>query len=79
VSSLATVLVAVSDFLNPDQGPEQTGDFEVSPAFFFVLFGIGFLVGVIGHVSRSRVLVAAGVIIVFMATVFLPIALNVAN
>ena len=75
----ASLVVAMSDFLNPDQGPEPGGDFEVSPSFFLVLLGIGFVVGTIGHVVRSRTLVAAGVLLVFLATVFLPIAYTVSN
>ena len=66
----------IGDFLNPDQGPRQTGDFEVDPAVFFVLLGLGFLIGVIGHITRSRTLVAIGVTLIFAATVFIPIALN---
>jgi uncharacterized membrane protein len=57
--------------------PKPTGGFEVSPTFFIVLFGIGFLVGVVGHLARSRTLVAAGVILIFLATIFIPIYLQV--
>ncbi len=66
----------IAQFLNPDQGPKQTGDFEVDPAFFFVVFGVGFLIGVLGHIFRSRTLVAIGVILILAATVFIPIALK---
>ncbi|HKF79378.1 MAG TPA: hypothetical protein VKB17_00980 [Thermoleophilaceae bacterium] len=66
----------IAQFLNPDQGPKQTGSFEVDPSFFFVLLGAGFLIGVLGHIFRSRTLVAIGVILIFAATVFIPIALN---
>jgi hypothetical protein len=69
----------MSDFLDPRAGPEQSGDFRVSPSFFLALLGLGFVVGVFGHLVRSRVLVAAGVLLVFAATVFLPIAYNVSN
>jgi len=66
----------IADFLNPNEGPKQTGDFQVDPAFFFVLFGMGFLIGVVGHIVKSRTLVAIGVTLIFAATVFIPIALN---
>jgi hypothetical protein len=75
----ASLVVAMSDFLNPDQGPEQGGDFEVSPSFFVVLLGIGFVVGTVGHIVKSRTLVAAGVLLVFAATIFLPIAYTLSN
>jgi hypothetical protein len=76
---LGALLLAMSDFLDPGRGPEQTGDFEISPGFFFALLGLGFLLGVVGHVTKIRVLVAAGIILIFLATVAVPIALNAAN
>jgi hypothetical protein len=76
---LASLLVAMSDFLDPGRGPDQSGDFEVSPSFFIVLFGIGFLLAALGHLVKSRALVATGVLLVFLATVLLPIAYNVSN
>lgn len=72
-------LLAMSDFLDPGSGPDQRGDFEVSPSFFIVLLALGFLIGTVGHIIKSRTLVAAGVILVFAATVFIPIALSVSN
>jgi hypothetical protein len=74
-----SLLVAMSDFLDPGSGPDQSGDFEVSPSFFIVLLALGFLIGIVGHIVKSRTLVAAGVILVFAATVFIPIALSVSN
>lgn len=72
-------LLAMSDFLDPDAGPDQTGDFEISPSFFVVLLALGFAIGIIGHVIKSRTLVAAGVILVFAATVALPLAINLSH
>jgi hypothetical protein len=69
------LLLAMSDFLDPGRGPEQTGDFRVSPSFFFVLFGIGFAIGIVGHLIKSRTLVGAGIALVMIATVVLPIIL----
>ena len=69
------LLLAMSDFLDPGQGPEQTGDFRISPSFFVVLFGVGFVVGVAGHVVKSRTLVATGILLVLLATVILPIVI----
>jgi hypothetical protein len=73
------LLLAMSDFLDPGAGPEQSGDFEVSPVFFLVLLGLGFAIGTLGHLVRSRALVVAGVLLVFAATVLLPIAYTVSN
>ena len=41
------------------------------------LMMVGFAVGVIGHLSRSRWLVAVGILLVFLAAAAFPIALNV--
>ncbi|MGH2714859.1 MAG: hypothetical protein ACRDM7_13420 [Thermoleophilaceae bacterium] len=73
------LLLAMSDFLDPGSGPDQRGDFEISPSFFIVLLALGFAIGTVGHIVKSRTLVAAGVTMVFAATVFIPIALSVSN
>jgi hypothetical protein len=73
------LLLGMSDFLDPGAGPDQRGDFEISPSFFIVLLVLGFVIGTFGHLIKSRTLVAAGVILVFAATVFIPIALSVSN
>jgi hypothetical protein len=75
----AVLVVAMSDFLNPDDGPDPSGDFRVSPTFLLVLLGLGFLIGTIGHIVKSRTLQAAGVILILAATIFLPIAYNVSR
>ena len=36
----------------------------------------GFLIAVVGHLSRSRWLIALGIILVFLAAAVLPLALN---
>ena len=69
-------LLVLADFLSPNQGPEQTGDFRVSPGFFVAMLGVGFLVGAVGHLYRSRTLVTIGVTLIFLATVLIPIALS---
>ena len=74
-----SLLLAMSDFLDPGSGPDQSGDFEVSPTFLILLLAIGFAIGTLGHILKSRTLVAAGVILIFGATVFIPIALSVSN
>jgi hypothetical protein len=75
----SAVVLAVSDFLNPDDGPEPSGDFRVSPTFLIVLLGLGFLIGTLGHLFKSRTLQAAGVLLILAATIFLPIAYSVSR
>jgi Flp pilus assembly protein TadB len=73
---VAPLFAALADFLDPTQGPEQSGRFQTSPSFFIVLLGIGAVVAVIGHVTRIRPLIAAGITLIFLATVLIPIFVN---
>jgi hypothetical protein len=41
--------------------------------------GIGFLVGTAGHIVRSKTIVAAGVLMIFLATVLLPLTAHVSR
>jgi hypothetical protein len=75
----AALVLAMSDFLDPGDGPDPGGDFRVSPTFFLVLLGLGFLIGTLGHIVKSRTLVAVGITMVFAATVFLPLAYTLAR
>ena len=61
------------------QLPEQSGDFRVSPTFFLVLLGLGFLIGTLGHIIKSKTLIAAGILMIFAATIFLPLAYSLSN
>ena len=74
----AALAVLIADFLGGG-GPNQSGDFRVSPTFFIVLLGLGFAIGTAGHIVKSRTLQAAGVLLVLAATVFLPIAYSVSR
>jgi hypothetical protein len=44
---------------------------------YIALVLIGFAVGILGHLSSARWLVAAGVILIFLGAFLLPVALNV--
>ena len=74
-----SLLFAMSDFLDPGSGPDQSGDFRVSPTFFVVVLLLGFLIGTFGHVVKSRTLVALGIGLVFSATVALPVVVALSN
>jgi Flp pilus assembly protein TadB len=71
-------MLMLAQFL-PEEGPGQSGDFQVSPRFFLVLLGLGFLIGTVGHIVKSRTLVAAGILLIFAATIFLPLAYTVSR
>jgi hypothetical protein len=61
--------------LNLDTGPFN----DLSPRAYIALMGIGFVVGVAGHVVRSKTMVAAGILMVFLATVLLPLTTHVSR
>lgn len=53
----------------PDCVPE--GDPNV--AFFVVVMLLGFIIGTAGHVRRSNTLILLGIVLIFAATVVLPL------
>jgi hypothetical protein len=69
----------MSDFLDPGAGPDQSGEFRVSPSFFVVVLLLGFVIGTFGHVVKSRTLVALGIGLVFSATVALPVVVALSS
>jgi hypothetical protein len=75
----ASLLLAMSDFLDPGSGPDQSGDFRVSPSFFVVVLLLGFAIGTFGHIVKSRTLVALGIGLVFSATVALPVVVALSS
>jgi hypothetical protein len=61
--------------LNVDTGPFD----QLSPRAYIALMGIGFVVGTAGHVVKSKALVAAGLLMIFLATVLLPLSAHVSS
>jgi hypothetical protein len=59
------------DFPHPDVGS--------SPTPFVLLLVGGFVVGIVGHLTRTRTLVAIGVGAIFLGTFLLPVALFVSK
>jgi hypothetical protein len=48
-----------------------------SPGPYIALMLIGFGVGILGHLTRSRVLIAAGVALIFLGALLFPLLANV--
>ena len=69
----------LGQFLDPSRGPEQTGDFRISPTFFLALVVFGFLVGTFGHIIKSKTLIIVGVLMIFGGTVVIPLAIAIGN
>ena len=47
-----------------------------SPAPFIALMVLGFVIGVAGHIYKSRPVIATGIGLIFIATLLLPLAVN---
>ena len=61
--------------LNLDTDPFN----DLSPRAYIALMGIGFIVGTAGHIVRSKPIIAAGLLMIFLATVLLPLSAHVSN
>jgi hypothetical protein len=66
----------IAQFLDPDKGPEPTGDFRIEPEAFMALLIAGFVIGTLGHIYKAKTMVATGILMIFMATVGLPVYLQ---
>jgi hypothetical protein len=53
--------------------------FRTSPNPFIALMIAGFAVGTFGYLYGSRFIVGIGVALVFLATLLIPLALNIGN
>jgi hypothetical protein len=51
--------------------------FTTSPDPYVALMGVGFAVGIFGHLYGSRFIVGIGVATIFLATLLIPLAMNV--
>jgi hypothetical protein len=52
-------------------------DFEFAPRLgpFIALAVIGFVIAVIGHITQTRLMIVVGIGMVFLAVLFVPLAL----
>jgi len=48
-----------------------------SPTPYITLMLVGFAIGILGHLTRARWLVAAGVILIFLGALLFPFVTNV--
>jgi hypothetical protein len=56
---------------------DPSPEFGSDPRPFVAMMLVGFVIGVVGHVARSRALIALGIGLIFLATFLLPLAANV--
>ena len=50
-----------------------------SPGPYIALILIGFVIGILGHLSGARLLVAIGVILIFLGALLFPLLVNVTS
>jgi hypothetical protein len=50
-------------------------EFSPDPQPYIAIFGIGFMVAVLGHIAQSKWLIATGLLMIFMSTTLLPVAI----
>jgi hypothetical protein len=62
------VLALLAQVDLPSLGGEGSGGVERLLAVFFVLMGVGFLLGILGHVIKSRTLVGIGIALIMVST-----------
>jgi hypothetical protein len=60
-----------------DLDPLFAGLFPQSPTPYIVLMLAGFAIGILGHLTRARWLIAAGVILIFLGALLFPFVANV--
>jgi hypothetical protein len=71
LARLALVIAELPELPSRDVGTD--------PKPYIMLFGIGFLLAVFGHIVQVKLMVAVGVLLVFMATVVLPLIAALGN
>jgi hypothetical protein len=52
---------------------------EPSPVPLLILIGLGFFVGVCGHILRSKTAIATGIGLIFLGSLGLPVLLYISD
>jgi hypothetical protein len=52
---------------------------EPSPVPMLALIGLGFLVGIVGHVLRRGAVIATGIGLIFLGSLLLPLAVYLSD
>ena len=60
-----------------DLVPPLAALFPQSPTPYIAMMLAGFVIGILGHLTRARWLVAAGVILIFLGALLFPFVANV--
>jgi hypothetical protein len=49
------------------------------PKRYLILLGVGFVIAVLGHLTRTKTLIAVGLALIFLATLILPLYFHFSN
>jgi hypothetical protein len=59
-----------------DLAPPLADLFPHSPGPYIALMLAGFAIGILGHVVRAKAMVIAGIVLIFLGALLLPLAAN---
>lgn len=59
--------------------PDPSPDWRVSPVPYVILMLAGFVIGILGHLFKSKVMVAIGIGCIFLSCLVLPLATNLSK
>ena len=59
--------------------PDPTPEFGAGPWPFIILMLVGFVVGIAGHITKTKTLVAIGIGLIFLGTFILPLLINLSK
>ena len=59
--------------------PDPSPEFGSSPWPFVILMLVGFVIGIFGHIIKSKPLIATGIGLIFMGTLVLPLIVNLSK
>ena len=64
-----------------DKGPDLTPDksLQADPTPYLIMLVAGFVIGTLGHLTRTKFMIALGILLIMLATVILPIIYAVQN
>jgi hypothetical protein len=50
-------------------------EFSPDPGPYIAIFGIGFMVAIVGHIAQSKFLIATGLLMIFSSIIVVPVAI----
>ena len=73
---MTTLATALGQISLPGLGQEGPDDLQQLLTIFYLMMGGGFFIAVTGHVFKSRTLVLAGIVLIFIGTAVFMVAVG---